>query len=66
MSSDICEGCHGINHKTRSCFVKSDLEDYKDCPCGGCLVKVMCSEVCQERVSFYADRYRAQKDAIFV
>lgn len=66
MSSDICEGCYGINQKTRSCFVKLDLEDYENCPCGRCLVKSMCSEVCQERVSFYANRYRAQENVIFI
>ena len=53
---DICDGCTGAIYskvRTRSCAIK-DMPDYVDnCPCTNCLIKVVCFNVCPERMSYY-------------
>ncbi len=48
---DICDGCFG---KTDNfvCFVQK-YEDHSDCPCGNCIIKMVCSEVCQKRRDYF-------------
>lgn len=55
MINKICEGCVGMNEAV-TCFVKIDFEEYSDCPCGNCIVKVLCGSYCQERISYYCGR----------
>lgn len=61
MISKICDGCVGEN-KTRHCFVKTDFNVYDDCPCGHCIIKVMCRRFCLERAYYYVDRKTEEKN----
>ncbi len=47
-----CEGCL----LPPMCAIKDEYADYDDCPCINCLVKVMCSIVCQERMDYFIIR----------
>lgn len=47
-----CEGCL----LPSSCGIKDLYDNYDDCPCMNCLVKVMCSIVCKERMDYYKTR----------
>lgn len=53
--SGVCDGCVGVD-QTKNCFVRIDFNDYDDCPCGHCIIKVMCRKSCLERVFYYQDR----------
>ena len=44
---DICKGCHLIKEQDGCIYRYKGLEHL--CPCTECLVKPMCSDVCQER-----------------
>lgn len=52
----VCKCCSLFNKEF--CFiVKPDenlLRAAKDCPCRNCLIKIMCSKVCDTRFDFYA------------
>lgn len=52
---EMCEGCAGLDEKV-TCFVKVDFDTYDDCPCRNCIIKPICSERCEERVSYYFDK----------
>ncbi len=48
----MSEPCNGCLQKSKDC----DLEGYNvimdECPCGSCLVKVTCSDVCSDWFDF--------------
>ncbi len=55
MPNDMCEGCVAMSGELLFCFVRVDFKEHGDCPCGNCIVKMMCSIVCPERTSYYYD-----------
>ena len=44
-----CKGCCSYNDE-RICAV---IKHSKECPCSMCLIKMICVEVCEERIEFY-------------
>jgi len=42
-----CQGCYR-QHKQMACFIADALKQ-KYCPCRNCLLKMNCSDVCDER-----------------
>lgn len=63
----ICKGCSLFNKEF--CFIvvptkdKDHLRAVKDCPCRECLIKAMCSKICNTRFDFYKDKI--SNDSIF-
>ncbi len=39
-----CEGCFTYDSKINECREGLPISD--ECPCGGCLIKMMCKEAC--------------------
>ena len=55
-NNEICQGCWSTmkcNDIWPTCK-NVHIKDYKDCPCAKCLVKSMCSDVCEE-FAIYTD-----------
>ncbi len=55
MATNNCEGCRD-DRKGNCLFFTPTYKDNIDtskCPCNICIVKVMCTKVCEERVEFY-------------
>lgn len=54
-----CKGCNLSDIHKESCFTKPQYTDKNkktyQCPCLNCLVKVMCTEICQDYQSFKSD-----------
>jgi hypothetical protein len=49
MFNNYCTGCCGDS----TCFITDKMNADEICPCGNCLLKAMCSEVCKERKKFF-------------
>jgi len=45
-----CEGC---NHKNLPCILKYNHDLVSKCPCCDCLIKMVCTKMCAERVELY-------------
>lgn len=54
MNTD-CESCFG-SVPPCYCAIKDVYIDHSDCPCMNCLIKIMCSTVCQERKDYFENR----------
>ena len=51
MKPSECEGCDSYRSKEQSCFAiltHTEIKNIMSCPCGKCLVKTMCSDVCDD------------------
>lgn len=55
--TDVCDGCISYDF----CFITKKYKKYGDCPCGNCLVKVICINPCNERVT-YVEKKREEKE----
>jgi len=40
-------------HYLSKCFLKYDVKLAQKCPCCNCIVKMICSEICKERMMFF-------------
>lgn len=48
--NDICDGCvvtRGVGY----CLTHV-IENGENCPCVNCLIKVMCSRACEDRINY--------------
>ncbi|MFW9872256.1 MAG: hypothetical protein ACFFG0_04065 [Candidatus Thorarchaeota archaeon] len=54
---EIDEDCQSCSILVKYCFVlitsKYHLEKSKTCPCRNCLLRVMCSKMCEERSEYF-------------
>lgn len=53
-----CEDYCGISNNKHYCSITDLFDNYDDCPCLKCLVRVICNKVCQERVDYYRKRMK--------
>ncbi len=54
-----CKGCFS----ERNCekyISKTDVIDLNKCPCGACLIKVVCKDPCEDFFNFYKGYYKDQ------
>lgn len=49
---DKCKGC---NNGLKVCLAKHYDHLLNQCPCRDCLVKMMCNDLCHERIEAYAN-----------
>ncbi len=57
--TNVCDGC--IDYM-RMCLVKKNFKNYDDCPCGNCIIKVMCEEICERRHRYFAVKYNRKEE----
>ncbi len=52
---NFCSGCVATSRSgklQRVCFI-GDLNDKGNCPCVNCIIKMMCSTMCEMRETWY-------------
>jgi len=47
------KNCEGCNYCTKTCLIKFRDELIFKCPCGTCLIKMVCKTMCKERKELY-------------
>ena len=47
---DNCNGCYCEDN---DCDIIDKLTDFDICPCGICIIKVMCNDACEDYNTFY-------------
>lgn len=55
--TDACDGCRGSNPSDIIvCYARRDYRNNDDCPCGNCIIKVLCRETCPDRFDYYLNK----------
>jgi len=63
--SRLLEDCKTCTRGCLSrCFLKYDLELAQKCPCRNCIVKMVCSKMCKERIRLYGLLPTSKKDLL--
>lgn len=66
MSKPTCDGCSSTRSSEDQiplCLVFHVKDKFGGCPCMECLLKVMCSHMCDERLQFFkemSERYMSE------
>lgn len=65
MKKDIrCVGCHNEYTYMHECLISLNKTLIGKCPCVNCIVKAMCSYMCDTRVRFFADQSKKTIDEL--
>lgn len=57
---DICDGCF-IKDRIGYCFTHA-VENGENCPCVNCLIKVICSKACEDRINYSTKSVEGGRD----
>ena len=54
-----CEGC---NYKNLPCLLKYNYKLVSRCPCCNCLIKMVCTKICEERKMLFTTFTTKEKE----